>query len=66
MCLLGVFYIRAITLYGKVLLLPMVKYIFINKCGIRNYFCESCIALLHSNKCVFHVVEQWKVSIYNL
>jgi hypothetical protein len=36
------------------------------KCGIRNYFCESCIALLHSNKCVFHVVEQWKVSIYNL
>ena len=36
------------------------------KCGIGNYFCESCIALLHSNKCVFHVVEQWKVSICNL
>lgn len=32
------------------------------KCGIGNYFCESCVASLHRNICVFHAVEHWKVS----
>jgi hypothetical protein len=34
LCFLRFFHIRAITLYGKVFLLPMVKYIFISKCLI--------------------------------
>ncbi len=36
------------------------------KCGIGNFFCESCVASLHSKICVFHVVEQWKVSIWSI
>lgn len=33
-------------------------------CGIGQYFCENCVESLHKNVCVFHVVEQWKVSNY--
>ena len=32
------------------------------KCGSGQFFCEPCVASLHRNACVFHVVEQWKVS----
>ncbi|XP_028412340.1 uncharacterized protein LOC114535157 [Dendronephthya gigantea] len=34
------------------------------KCGAGNYFCEACVASLHKNVCVFHVVEQWKDGMF--
>ncbi len=32
------------------------------KCGMGNFFREDCIVAIHQDMCVFHVIEQWKVS----
>jgi hypothetical protein len=33
------------------------------KCGMGNFFCQDCVVSIHQNICVFHVIEQWKVSV---
>ncbi|XP_028417867.1 uncharacterized protein LOC114542545 [Dendronephthya gigantea] len=34
------------------------------RCGIGNFFCETCVASIHSNVCIFHVIEQWKDGMF--
>ena len=33
-------------------------------CGPRIYFCESCGRKAHEKQNVFHVMEEWKVSVH--
>jgi hypothetical protein len=33
------------------------------KCGIGHFFCEPCVASVHTNIGIFHIVEEWKVSM---
>ena len=33
------------------------------RCGIGILFCQQCVASLHSNVSLFHVIEEWKVII---
>ena len=32
-------------------------------CGYNQFFCEACAIKLHSNRCSFHLLEKWEVSM---
>ena len=35
------------------------------KCGIGQFFCEPCVASVHTNIGIFHIIEEWKVNMLN-